>query len=141
MSVANRVISSKYEHPEASWTTTVYVPVDKLLNTCAVWELTILRVSPFGEINVNMYGEVPPATETVIEELEIVTETEKQLVYISASGNYVREAKQSNWATWHNSKEDAVKYLIEKQQSKIDQFQLKIEFCKKDIKKIIELYA
>ena len=67
VSVANKVISSMYEHPDASWIATLYVPVDKLVNNWDDWDVAMLEVFPLGYINVYKYGEVPPAKDTKIE--------------------------------------------------------------------------
>jgi hypothetical protein len=39
-----------------------------------------------------------------LEEFEIIKETEKQVIYISKSGEKTRENKLSNWAYWFDKK-------------------------------------
>lgn len=77
---------------------------------------------------------------TRIDELEIIKETEKQIVYIrKEDGREVREAKVSDWASWHETKEDAVNYMVEKQQVKINELTRLIDGCNEKIKTIRSL--
>lgn len=74
-----------------------------------------------------------------IEEIEIVKETDKQVIFINSNGRENREAKNSNWATWHNSKEEAKQYLISEQENKIEEKLRQIKSCKELIEKIKSL--
>jgi len=70
-----------------------------------------------------------------IEEFEIIKETEKQVVYI-CNGRELREAKISDWASWHNTKEDARNYLIAKKEFEIEKLMSQIEYKQEEIEKI-----
>ena len=76
---------------------------------------------------------------TRIEEFEVTKETDKQVVYINNMGREIREAKKSDWASWHNSKEDAVNFLISKEQAKIDEKLKQIQYHKDNMNKIYAL--
>jgi len=77
---------------------------------------------------------------TRIEELEVVKETEKQIVYIrKEDGREIREAKVSDWSSWHETKEDAVNYMIEQQQVEINELTKLIHSCNEKIKIIRSL--
>lgn len=74
-----------------------------------------------------------------IEEFEIIKETEKQVVYMSERGREEREAKISDWQSWHNSKEDAINYLVLKKQKEINICLKRIEYLKEEINRIYKL--
>lgn len=77
---------------------------------------------------------------TIIDELEVIKETEKQVVYRRKDdGREIREAKVSNWASWHETKEDAVNYMIEENQVKINELKKQIDVCTEKIKTIRSL--
>jgi hypothetical protein len=71
-----------------------------------------------------------------IEELEIIKETEKQIFFISNSGMKTRENKLSNWASWHHTKEDAIDYLVSKENEEIESRLREIKYIKEKIKEI-----
>jgi hypothetical protein len=76
---------------------------------------------------------------TKIEEFEITKETDKQVVYTNEMGCETREAKVSDCASWHNSKEDAVNFLISKEQAKIDEKLKQVQRHKDNMNKIYAL--
>ena len=77
---------------------------------------------------------------TRIEELEVTKETDKQIVYKrKEDGREVRESKVSDWASWHETKEDAVNFMVSKQQLKIDEHLKQIEYCQERIETIRSL--
>lgn len=71
-----------------------------------------------------------------IEELEIVKESEKQIVYKSERGADIMEAKISEWASWHNTFEEAREYLIQKEMNNIEHLLSRIKRHNKTIDKI-----
>jgi hypothetical protein len=74
-----------------------------------------------------------------IKELEVIKETEKQIVFITSFGHQQRENKISEWCSWHDTKEAAVNHLISREQSKIDTCLRQIEYCKQNIVRIKSL--
>jgi hypothetical protein len=74
-----------------------------------------------------------------IKEFEVVKETEKQIVYINEYKRECREAKIADWQSWHNSKEDAINYLIRKKQAEINQLEARIIYIKEEMNKIYKL--
>jgi hypothetical protein len=74
-----------------------------------------------------------------VEEFEIIKETEKQIVYTNEYGRIEREAKISDWQSWHKSKEEAVNFLIAKKQKEIDILQRQIDYKKEEMEKIHRL--
>lgn len=76
---------------------------------------------------------------TKIEELEVIKETDKQIVFVSKSGYTNREAKITYFTSWHNTKEDAINYLIAEEQTKIDDKLRQIEYHRKNIVRIAAL--
>jgi hypothetical protein len=73
-----------------------------------------------------------------LEEFEIIKETEKQVIYISKSGEKTRENKLSNWAYWFDKKEDAVNYLGSKEKEKLESALIEIEGI---IERLRKLYS
>lgn len=76
---------------------------------------------------------------TKIEEFEIIKETEKQIVYKDQFGRESREGEISGYSSWHDTKEDAINYLIHKKQVEIDNCVSRIEYYKTEIEKIKKL--
>lgn len=74
-----------------------------------------------------------------IEEFEVIKETEKQLVYLDERGRECREAKITDWQSWHNSKEDAKEFMIGKKRKEIEQLNNRIDFLNKEINEICRL--
>ena len=74
-----------------------------------------------------------------LEEFEVIKETEKQIVYINERGTETREAKVSDWSSWHKTTEEAINYLISRKQKEIDTYLSRIEYLKKEMNKIYEL--
>lgn len=73
-----------------------------------------------------------------LEEFEIIKETEKQVIYISKSGEKTRENKLSNWACWFDKKEEAVNYLGSKEKEKLESNLIEIEGI---IERLRKLYS
>lgn len=73
-----------------------------------------------------------------LEVFEIIKETEKQVTYISTSGEKTRENKLSNWACWFDKKEDAVNYLGSKEKEKLESNLIEIEGI---IERLRKLYS
>ena len=71
-----------------------------------------------------------------ITEYEVVKETEKQIVYLNERGREMREAKISDWASWHDTKSDAKDYLTTRELRKVKNYSDQIEYCKSVIEKI-----
>ena len=77
---------------------------------------------------------------TRIKELEVIKETDKQIVYKREDdGREVREAKVSDCASWYETKEDAINFMVSKQQLKIDEYLKQIEYCQEKIETIRSL--
>ncbi len=74
-----------------------------------------------------------------IECFEVVKETPKQVVYLSERGIENREAKESDWQNWFDSKELAKEFLIEKCNKKIKEYERGILYQNEKIAKIHEL--
>lgn len=93
---------------------------------------------PMKKFRATSYGLYPK-----IEELEVIKETEKQIVFIekdwNGRGYEQRNSKNSKWDSWHDTHAAAKDYLIEKQMSRIGELKLQIEKCKETIEKIKEL--
>ena len=70
-----------------------------------------------------------------IDELEVIKETEKQVVFIE-NNRESREAKRSDYASWHDTKEEAREVMINRQRLKIEGYQRQIKYCEEHIEKI-----
>lgn len=71
-----------------------------------------------------------------IDEIEIIKETNKQVVFLNSYKRETREAKISDWDSWHNTKDEAINYLVTKKQNEIDQLMAQIEYRKHQLNKI-----
>ena len=71
-----------------------------------------------------------------IKEFEIIKETEKQVVYKNERGAENREAKISDWCSWHNTFEEAREYIIQKEMKSIEQLLSRIKYHNEVIDKI-----
>lgn len=69
-------------------------------------------------------------------EIEVIRKSSKQVVYLNSYGREVREAKLSEWHSYHEIKELAIEHLINKQQKIIEDSLLGIELAKLKIEKI-----
>jgi hypothetical protein len=85
---------------------------------------------------------------TKIEKFEVVKETPQRVTYKKEYRSWVNdiieikevtENKNTNWASWHDSFEEARKYLLDIQRSRIEDYKRQIEYCNKQIDKILEL--
>jgi hypothetical protein len=76
---------------------------------------------------------------TKIEELEIIRQTEKQIIYIDSFGREQGDYKTSQWQSWHETKKEAIEYLIEKRQKEIDSCLNKIRYLEEEKIKIGQL--
>jgi hypothetical protein len=70
-----------------------------------------------------------------IEEIEVLRETEKQVVLM----NGLRESKTTDWQSWHDSFEDAKKHLIDDAQKDIDSINRRLDYAKERLEKINNL--
>jgi hypothetical protein len=70
-----------------------------------------------------------------IEEIEVLRETEKQVVLM----NGLRESKTTEWQSWHDSFEDAKQHLIDAAQKDIDSINTRLNFAKERLEKINSL--
>jgi len=64
---------------------------------------------------------------TKIQEVEILRETEKQVVILTDRNTEVKEAKRSDWQNWHNSKEEAKQFLLKSYDKQITDVNNKLE--------------
>lgn len=64
---------------------------------------------------------------TKIQEVEILRETEKQVVILTDRNTEVKEAKRSGWQNWHNSKEEAKQFLLKSYDKQITDVNNKLE--------------
>lgn len=72
-----------------------------------------------------------------IEEVEVLRETAKTVVLISAaSGKERREAKRSEYYNWHDSWEDAHNFQIAEAQRKVDLIRLQLDRANGDLGRI-----
>ena len=75
-----------------------------------------------------------------IKEFEVVKETDKQVVYLDDEwGGGLRErreSKESDWSSWHNTKEEARQFLIYKEQQKIKRSEAEISTSLEKIEQI-----
>ena len=71
-----------------------------------------------------------------IKKYQIVKETEKQVVFLDGNGKEKRLAKISGRASWHDTKDEAIEYLINQEKVKISEFNRLIAFCNHTIEKI-----
>jgi hypothetical protein len=62
-----------------------------------------------------------------IDAVEIVRETEKQVVLTGHAGRTRRENKNSDWLNWHDTWEDAHKFLIAEAEKKVKKLRLDLE--------------
>lgn len=76
---------------------------------------------------------------TRIEELEVVKETEKTIVYIDMFGKEQRDYKVSSWNTWHDSKTEALNFLVNKKQKEIEHLYSQIKYKEEELENIIKL--
>lgn len=74
-----------------------------------------------------------------IEEFEVIKETEKQVVYINERGRSEREAKTADWQSWHNSKEEAIEFMVDRKRKEIEHLNNRIDYINSEINKIIKL--
>ena len=70
-----------------------------------------------------------------IKEIEVLRETEKQIVLMSG----LRESKTTEWQSWHDSFEDAKQHLIDAAQKDIDSINTRLNFAKERLEKINSL--
>jgi hypothetical protein len=70
-----------------------------------------------------------------IKEIEVLRETEKQVVLM----NGLRESKTTEWQSWHDSFEDAKKHLIDAAQKDIDSISVRLYYAKERLEKINNL--
>jgi len=71
-----------------------------------------------------------------IEELEVIKETEKQIVYKNSFSNENRENKVSQWAIWFETFEEAKTHLIEKWTLMVESNENKLQRAKDNLTKI-----
>jgi hypothetical protein len=74
-----------------------------------------------------------------IKEYEVVKETEKQLTYIDEYNRQQREAKVSDWQSWHDTKEEARSFLIVKKMKEIEKLKAQIKYKEEEIERIQKL--
>ena len=74
-----------------------------------------------------------------ISHLEVVKETEKQIVYISKSKHQYREAKNSQYAMWFDDFDSAKSYLIEKYENIVKRNRISLDISKENLHKIYNL--
>lgn len=74
--------------------------------------------------------------ESEIEALEVIKETEKQIVFVGNLGAQNRESKRSDWQNWHDTFEDARQFLLEKSESEAVSLRKRLEEVKKRIETI-----
>lgn len=78
------------------------------------------------------YSDIP-----VIKALEVVKETDKQIVFINEFGNEKREAKKSDAQNWHKTWKDAQDFLWELKREHRTKLQKIIERIDSDIEKLL----
>jgi hypothetical protein len=72
-----------------------------------------------------------------ITEFDIIRETEMSVIFKEPNKiKETREVKKTSFYSWHKTKEDAVQYLIEKEQRTIECAQTQIIRAKQEIEKI-----
>lgn len=74
-----------------------------------------------------------------IELIEIVKESDKQIVYKNGNGREIRESKVSNYHSWHDTLEDAMNYLVGVEEKSIELLKSRISMHERKIKKIEQL--
>lgn len=62
-----------------------------------------------------------------IESLEVLKETEKQIVYMNRHGREIREAKSSEWQKWHDTWEEAKDSLLRRAESRVQSLRCQLE--------------
>jgi len=74
-----------------------------------------------------------------IEKLEVIKETEKQIVYINSYKKECRENKISQWSIWFGTFEEAKTHLIEKWTLRVEYEEKELQNAKENLIKVIEL--
>ena len=67
---------------------------------------------------------------TVIKEYEVTKTTDKQLFYVSENGNTMREAKNSQYAHWFDTRKEAIKHLLQVQKGSLRYAENLVEIAK-----------
>lgn len=62
-----------------------------------------------------------------IEPIEVLRTTEKQVRYLDERGNEQREAKETDWYTWHETWEAAHARIVADAQKKVDTLRRQLE--------------
>ena len=74
-----------------------------------------------------------------IGEFEVVKETEKQIVFLNKRGREEREAKQTHYNSWFDTREAAKEHLISKCLEKISHYEKMVAVSYDQLKEIKEL--
>lgn len=74
-----------------------------------------------------------------ISKLEIIKKTEKQVVFLNNYGKEQREAIESSWSSWHETKEQAREWLIKQENFQLEQHQRGILYRQERILNIKKL--
>lgn len=72
-----------------------------------------------------------------IKELEVIKTTDKMVTFINSVGREMKELKESNFVTWHETKEEAHDKIISDIKYKIEHLSKQIEYNKKMLEKAI----
>lgn len=68
-----------------------------------------------------------------IEHLEVVKETDKQVVFINKRKFKSREAKISDWNVWTETFQEAKAWVVKRQKEKVTDLEEKLEFARKQL--------
>lgn len=74
-----------------------------------------------------------------IEKLTVLKETDKTIWFVRSDGRNDSERIKSDHHSWHDTFDEAVEHLVNKQLSKIKIYEANIEFCRRTIEKIKQI--
>lgn len=74
-----------------------------------------------------------------IRAIEVVRETDKQIVWLNKNGHEQREAKASSWRNWHDTWEDAHAFLVAGAEREVKLLRSQLDRAKGKLRQIREM--
>lgn len=74
-----------------------------------------------------------------IREKAITRKSDKNIFFINHSGNEERQRIDTSYSKWHNSKQEAIDYLIDRTQYAIKSKKEQIQKLEQDLEKLFQL--
>jgi len=71
-----------------------------------------------------------------IEAIEVSRETDKCMFYPSPSGREVREAKRSDWQNWHDTWDEAHRFLLDEAEQEEKRAMLSLQAAQEKLENI-----